>query len=60
MREADFIQRVFRDAAPIVLGGDRSATEKGTIPRDTSGQRAFISSYFSAPVSQRSGNVVKS
>lgn len=30
MREADFIQRVFRDAAPIVLGGDRSATEKGT------------------------------
>ena len=37
-----------------------SATEKGTIPRGTSGQRAFISSYFSAPVSQRSGSVVKS
>lgn len=30
MREADFIQGVFREAAPIVLGGDRSVREKGT------------------------------
>ena len=30
MREADFIQRVFREAAPIVLGGDRTAEAKDT------------------------------
>ena len=30
MREADFIQRVFRQAAPIVLGGDRTAETKDT------------------------------
>ena len=30
MREADFIQRVFREAAPIVLGGDRTAETKDT------------------------------
>lgn len=31
MREADFIQRVFREAAPIVLGGDRTAETKDTM-----------------------------
>ena len=30
MREAEFIQRVFREAAPIVLGGDRTAERKDT------------------------------
>ena len=30
MREAEFIQRVFREAAPIVLGGDRTAETKDT------------------------------
>ena len=30
MREAEFIQRVFREAAPIVLGGDRTAEAKET------------------------------
>ncbi len=30
MKEADFIQRVFRDAAPIVMGGNRTAHVKET------------------------------
>lgn len=30
MRDSDFIQRVFREAAPIVMGGDRTAESKDT------------------------------